>query len=135
MTKRGPEAHVKSAVLVALGALPGCVVWVNTSGVAEHTDAHGKAWKVHYGTGGNGCPDLLVEVEVVPGCWCACWLELKAQDGRLSPDQVAWRDAALRAGRHWYLARSAADALAAVEDVRRRALDRMRSAVEDTRSR
>ena len=130
MSKRGPEAHVKSAVLVALGRLPWVVVWDNPVGVAEHTDAHGKAWHVPYGTGGKGAPDLLCEVEVVPGCWACAWVELKSADGTLSPDQCAWRDAARRRGRHWYLARSAADALAAVEDVRRRALDRMRSAVE-----
>ena len=74
-------------------------------------------------------------VEVVPGLHACVWIELKSDDGVLSKDQQTWRDAALRAGRHWYMARSGAEAVAAVEDVRRRALDRMRSAVEDTRSR
>ena len=127
MTKRGPEARVKSAVLIALGSLPGVVVWTNVVGAIQQDGR----W-IRYGTGGKGAPDLLVEVEVVPGLHACVWIELKAQDGRLSPDQVAWRDAALRAGRHWYMARSGAEAVAAIEHARATARERIRRACLDS---
>lgn len=69
------------------------------------------------GIGGKGAPDLHCEVKTDSGLWVCVWLECKAGTGRLSPDQTAWREAALKRGRHVFTVRSVEDAREAVRSV------------------
>lgn len=113
-----PEKRVQTAVIAALGAREGVVVWRNNVGSTEHVGSDGRSQRVTYGVGGRGAPDLLVEVQTPRGAWLAVWLEVKAPSGRLRPEQEAWHAAARARGRHVYVVRSVDEALRAVDEVR-----------------
>jgi VRR-NUC domain len=57
--------------------------------------AHG--WKTAVGYDGKGWPDLVLVRERV------VWVETKSETGRLSPEQLAWRDWLAEAGAEWHL--------------------------------
>lgn len=97
--------------MAALGCLPGVVVHRNAV-MRVRLPSGGVAWT---GLGGEGAPDLLVEVQGPDGAFVAVWLECKSGDSaRLSKAQRAWHAAAARMGRHVYVARSVEHALAIV---------------------
>lgn len=53
-------------------------------------------WSTAVQADGAGFPDLvLVKDRVI-------WVELKAEGGKLSPEQEKWRDALLSAKQEWY---------------------------------
>ncbi len=110
-----PETILQAEIMAALGPLPGVVVWRNSIGTAASA-VSGR--RVAYGVGGPGAPDLLCEVRTASGAWAAVWLEVKTATGALRPDQRRWHEAARADGRHVYIVRSVADALAAVDGVR-----------------
>ena len=121
MTTAGPEKTIQTEIMHALGKRRDCVVHRNNVGTALHTDQRGVTRRVAYGVGGTGAPDLLVEV-CADGLWLAVWLEVKAPDGQLRPEQAVWHEAARGRRRHVYVVRSVAEALAAVAEVQGRAL-------------
>lgn len=62
-TRRAPlESEIQRDVMLALGALPGVLVYRNSVGVAEYTDADGKRRTVRYGLDA-GTPDLVLIVD------------------------------------------------------------------------
>lgn len=67
---------------------------------------------IHWGEVGQ--PDLTVFVGSRGGVG-----ELKSKDGRLSPEQIRWRDAALRKGVDWQLVRSVDEFGCWIESMRR----------------
>jgi hypothetical protein len=105
-----PETILQAAIMAALGAIPGVVVWRNNVGSAMSASA---GQRVAYGVGGPGAPDLLCEV-CRAGVWLAVWLEVKTATGRLRPEQVRWHEAARAEGRHVAVVRSVGDALEVV---------------------
>lgn len=110
-----PETIIQGDIMNALGLLPGVVVWRNQVGTATY---EGGA-RVEYGAGGEGAPDLLVEVLHPPtGHWLAVWIEVKTAVGVARPDQKVWHAAARRTKRNVSIARSVADALAIVAEAR-----------------
>lgn len=108
-----PETILRKKIEAALGALPGVIVWRNEVGSAIQPSGA----RVAYGVGGVGAPDLLVEVQGADGRWACLWLEVKTPDGALRPEQRTWHEAAHRLGRHVFVVRSVADAVAAVAAV------------------
>lgn len=111
-----PETKIKAEIMAKLGCRQDVVIWNNPVGAAKHTDDDGNTSVVRYGTGGEGAPDLVVEV-LVAGVWACVWLEVKTPSGRLRPKQVQWHASARHRARHAYVVRSVADALAAVAEV------------------
>lgn len=59
-------------------------------------------WRTPAGADGKGWPDLVL-VHPKHG---VIYAEVKSQKGRLSPDQIRWRDALVAAGQRWYLWRA-----------------------------
>jgi hypothetical protein len=102
-------------VCEAIGALPGVTVMRNPV-MRVRLPSGGYAWT---GIGGEGAPDLHVEI-LTPGGPHACvWMECKAGTGELNPKQRQWHAAAERMGRHAYVVRSVEHARAIVESFRR----------------
>lgn len=106
---------LENAVEVAIGALPGVVVYRNP--IVAVTTRSGRP--MQSGIGGAGAPDLHVEVRGPDGHFRCVWMECKAGSGRLSPDQRKWHARAAVLGRHVYVVRSVGHAVAIVESFRR----------------
>lgn len=83
------ETPIKREIRAALGKEPWCVIRNNPVGTARY----GKAC-VPYGAGGVGAPDLIIEVLVPSRVWACVWMEVKAEDNGLDPDQIVWHTAA-----------------------------------------
>jgi hypothetical protein len=115
MTRRGtPEADLQRAVITALRfALPRTAIVHHCAN--EVTEA---------GRRGAKRQAILVGMGVYPGfadLMVLCdgrvlFLELKSPTGKLSPAQIAFRDAVLAQGFGWALVRSLDDALGALAD-------------------
>jgi hypothetical protein len=115
MKRRGtPEADLQRAVIKALRfALPkDAIIHHCANEVTEAGPRGAKRQAILVGMGVNpGFADLMV---LCAGR--ALFLELKSLKGRLSPAQVAFRDAVLAQGFGWTLVRSLDDALGALAD-------------------
>ncbi len=115
MTRRGtPEADLQRAVVSALRfALPkGAIVHHCANEVTEAGPRGAKRQAILVGMGVHpGFADLMVLCD-----GRVLFLELKAPKGRLSDDQVAFRDAVRAQGFGWALVRSLDDALSALAD-------------------
>lgn len=107
-------ADLERDVEAALGRLPHVVVWRNDVKEVETT----RGGRVKTGIGDFGAPDLVCEVLTPGGLWACVWLECKAGSGRLARKQPAWHAAAAARGRHAYVVKSVAHALAIVESFR-----------------
>ncbi len=101
-------------VMVAIGAMHGVTVMRNPVMRIE-TPSGGYAWT---GIGGQGAPDLHVEVLLPNGFHACLWLECKEGEGELSPKQVEWHLAALSTGRHVRTVRTTDEAVRIVSDMR-----------------
>ena len=55
-------------------------------------------WRTAVSADGKGFPDLVLVRERV-----VVWVELKKEGGKLSPEQIVWRDALQAAGQEWYV--------------------------------
>lgn len=55
------------------------------------------SWQTAVAGDGEGFPDVVLVRERI------VWVELKSDVGRLSPEQVIWRDKLLLAKQEWYL--------------------------------
>ena len=107
---------LERAVMRALGVRPDAVVMRNPKGIA--TTRSGV--QVSLGIGGDGAPDLLVEVRLPSGLWAALWLECKSGAfARLRKDQREWFAAALLRGRLAFVVRSVEHAVEIVDAVAR----------------
>jgi len=115
MTRRGtPEADLQRAVVSALRvALPRTAILHHCANeVAEPGSRGARRQAILVGMGVHaGFADLMVLCD-----GRVLFLELKSLKGRLSPAQVAFRDAVLAQGFGWALVRSLDDALGAVAD-------------------
>ncbi len=115
MTRRGtPEANLQRAVVSALRfALPkGAIVHHCANEVTEAGPRGARRQAILVGMGVHpGFADLMVLCE-----GRVLFLELKAPKGRLSDDQVVFRDAVLAQGFGWALVRSLDEALGALAD-------------------
>lgn len=118
-----PEALLERAVLARVGALqraelPSLVVYRNevgagfTGNVAHLVCADCRSLlsrhRITYGLG-VGSPDLVGAVN-----GHAFGLELKSPTGRARPEQLAWRDAAIRRGVHVAIVRTVEEAEEAI---------------------
>lgn len=115
MKRRGtPEADLQRAVVQALRfALPRTAIIHHCANeVTEPSPRGAKRQAILVGMGVHpGFADLMVLCD-----GRVLFLELKSLKGRLSPDQEAFRDAALAQGHSWALVRSLDDALGALAD-------------------
>ncbi|MCE8531547.1 VRR-NUC domain-containing protein [Ruegeria pomeroyi] len=115
MNRRGtPEADLQRAVVQALRfALPrSAIIHHCANEVSEASPRGAKRQAILVGMGVHaGFADLMVLCERR-----VLFLELKSIKGRLSPTQVAFRDAVLAQGFGWALVRSLDDALGALAD-------------------
>lgn len=111
-------ASLEREIEVALGALPGVIVWRNV--VAKVMLRSGA--QILSGIGGKGAPDFVVEVQGPRG-WRILWVESKCGEfAKLSKEQREWHAAAALLGRHVVLARSIHDVVGAVERVQQGAM-------------
>ncbi|MDO9016661.1 MAG: hypothetical protein Q8S73_43055 [Deltaproteobacteria bacterium] len=96
----------------ALGALPGVTLWRNPK--VKAFTVEGKP--ILTGIAGKGAPDFLAEIRTRSGVVACVWLETKAGEGELNPDQRDWHAAAKREGRHVRVIRTPDDALEVVRE-------------------
>lgn len=115
MTRRGsPEADLQRAVVQALRfALPRTAIIQHCANEVTEVGPRGaKRQAILVGMGVHaGFADLMILCE-----GRVLFLELKAPNGRLRPDQEAFRDTVLAQGFGWALVRSLDDALCALAD-------------------
>ncbi len=97
------EQDIQSAVLAAVTAVPGCLAWRANSGLAV------TAARSIIRANVPGCADILA---CYRGRFIA--IEVKTERGRQSQQQRRFQAAVERAGGLYVLARSPADALAAL---------------------
>ena len=110
------EHRIQQQILAAIGATDGALVWRNNTGAAR--DGAGRL--VRFGT--PGAPDIMA---IVGGQFVG--LEVKSARGKLSKRQEAWRKACEAAGGIYRVCRSVDDALAAIDEARRRTCETRRS--------
>lgn len=104
------------AVVTALGCLPGVTITRNPV-MRVRLPSGGYAWT---GIGGEGAPDLHVEVMTPSGVTACAWFECKnGEHAVLSKVQRAWHAAAEKMGRHVYVIRSVEHAEKIVESFKR----------------
>jgi hypothetical protein len=101
-------------VCEAIGCLPGVTVMRNPV-MRVRLPSGGYAWT---GIGGEGAPDLHVEVMTPSGVHACAWFECKSGTGELNQKQRQWHAAAEKMGRHVYVIREVRDAVAVVEAFR-----------------
>ncbi len=131
-----PEARLSREVLLALGREPDVLLMLNPVGQGYYGALRpalevalrpfGAAamraavetmqrFRVRYGAGGEGAPDLLA---VAGGVFVG--LELKSGVGRVSPEQHTWHAAARARGARVEVIRSVDEARAAIDAARER---------------
>lgn len=100
------EAVTQAEILLAIGRIPGAIFWRNNSGALP--DRTGRI--VRYGLVGS--PDII-------GCYRGRFvgIEVKAATGKQRDAQINFQRAFEKSGGLYVLARSADDAMAALERV------------------
>jgi hypothetical protein len=113
------EAQIQREILLEIGSEPDLLLLVNSVGRAKYESSDGKPYTVPYGLG-VGSPDLVGLLAGRDGLarWFA--LEVKRDGEEPRPEQVKCHEIWKRRGALVYVARSAADARAALEDARGR---------------
>ena len=99
------ESLLQDHIRLALGSVPGLVLWRNNIGVAEM-----RGYKVRFGVGGPGGADLL-------GIWNGKFVavEVKTETGRQSPDQRTFQQLVESKGGEYVILRSVDEARAWVK--------------------
>lgn len=120
---RRDEAVLERRILLALGTQPDVLAMKNEVGVGLRAAIlselcppcrdTARRFRLHYGAGGKGAPDLLLSVAGRFG-----GLELKSDTGRERPEQVAWHAAAARRSMPVIFARTVDEALVFVSGLR-----------------
>lgn len=95
------ESQIQDAIRLALGRVPGLVLWRNNVGVAER-----RGHMIRFGVGGPGAADLL---GIYNGRFVAA--EIKTPIGRLKPEQKLFRDLVTKLGGIYVVLRSPEEAL------------------------
>lgn len=110
-----PERTVLSTIMQVLNRTPGVVAFRNNTGLFERGGR-----KVRAGVGGKGAADVYAFVSVRDFAVVIA-LEVKREDTYAKPHQKAWLADMARRGIVCGVVRSVQDALALVEEARRRA--------------
>ena len=105
------ESQIQDQIRLALGRVPGLVLWRNNSGVAER---HGAM--IRFGVGNPGGADLI---GLYRGKFLA--VEIKTPIGRLSAEQKLFRDLVTNLGGVYVVLRSADEATAWIAELERSA--------------
>lgn len=110
------EAVILREIMIAIGAEPGVLLMRNQVGAVERFDERTNATRVErYGLG-VGSADL-VAILAPSGRWFC--LEVKAESGRVDPDQAKWHERARGFGAFVAVVRSADEAREALARARR----------------
>ena len=96
------ESQLQDQIRLALGRIPGLVLWRNNSGTAERHGRH-----IKFGVGNPGGADLI---GLYRGRFLA--VEIKTATGRLSDDQRRFQDLVTARGGTYVVLRSTEEALA-----------------------
>lgn len=96
------EALLQDRIRLALGSMPGLVLWRNNCGVAEI-----RGYKVRFGVGSPGGADLI---GIYRGRFIA--VEIKTPTGRQSPDQRTFQALVESKGGTYTILRSVEEARA-----------------------
>lgn len=105
------EADIQQEIRLALGLVPGLVLFRNNIGATQHP---GTARPVHYGVGGKGGSDLI---GLLDGRFVA--LEIKTPTGRVSQEQIDFIEVIRTNGGFAAVVRSVEEAHAAIERCRK----------------
>lgn len=99
------ESAIQDAIRLALGNVPGLVLWRNNCGVAEI-----RGYKVRFGVANPGGADLI-------GLWNGRFtaVEIKTDTGRQSPDQRRFQQLVEAKGGEYVILRSVDEAEAWVK--------------------
>lgn len=108
-----PETILQQTIRLALGTVPGLVLWRNTTGHTAAWTAAGQCRHITYGLG-PGSADLI---GCLDGRFVA--LEVKTPRGRVSPDQIAWMNVVRANGGFAAVVRSVEDACEAIARARK----------------
>lgn len=119
-TTKPSESEIQREIRLAAGrAVPGCVLWRNSTGTAVHAPGTSGERTVHYGLTKGGAD--LVGVLTVGGLGFFLAVEVKTAVGRLSSEQKLFGQLLERTGSVFIVARSVEDfvsqALAARERI------------------
>lgn len=107
------ERDIQTAVRLAVGRLPGVVLWRNNVGVSERWNGRAPE-RIVYGLA-PGSADLVGLVMREDGFGRFIALEVKTPAGRISPEQKLWHDLVNRLGGYAAVVRSVEEAITAVE--------------------
>ena len=109
------EAQLQDEIRLALADVEGVVLWRNNVGVGRvgHSNA-----PVRFGLA-LGSADLVGLVRMPDGRGRFIAIEIKTNQGRISPEQSRWLALVRGLGGYAVVARSVEDAVAAVEAARR----------------
>lgn len=99
------ESQLQDAIRLALGAVPGLVLWRNNIGTAEI-----RGCPVKFGVGNPGGADLI---GIYNGRFTA--VEIKTPTGRQSPEQKRFENLVISRGGEYVILRSVDDAIAWVK--------------------
>ena len=99
------ESALQDAIRLALGNVPGLVLWRNNCGTAEI-----RGYPIKFGVANPGGADLI-------GIWNGRFVavEIKTPTGRQSPDQKRFEQLVIARGGEYVILRSVEDARAWVE--------------------
>lgn len=112
---RGEETALLHAILQVLRLSRKGLFWRNNTGALRTMGRGGRIFYIKFGLG-VGSPDI---VGILAPSGRFFGLEVKTPAGRLSKEQTAWHKAAQSKGAYVGVARSAADAFAALEEATR----------------
>lgn len=96
------ESLLQDHIRLALGNIPGLVLWRNNCGTAEV-----RGYRIKFGVANPGGADLI-------GLWNGRFVavEIKTPTGRQSPDQVRFQQLVESKGGEYVILRSVEDAMA-----------------------
>lgn len=102
------EAEIQRQIRLAAGrAVPDCILWRNSTGLATHAPGTVGERTVRYGLTKGGAD--LIGVLTVRGVGIFLAVEVKTRVGRLSADQELFGELVARAGGVFIVARSVDD--------------------------
>lgn len=105
------EAEIQRQIRLAAGrAVPGCILWRNSTGLATHAAGTAGERTVRYGLTKGGAD--LIGVLTVGGVGIFLAVEVKTRVGRLSADQELFGRLVTNAGGVFIVARSVDDFVA-----------------------
>lgn len=113
---RVSESQIQTAIRLAVGRIPGLVLWRNEQGHNTHwPDGRKREHPIEYGVGHPGGADLI-------GCYRGAFvaLEVKTPDGVQSSDQRVFAGCVERNQGHYLMPRSVEEAVEMISELSRR---------------